>query len=263
MSMKECGCHCGIVSVKSICNSSQKVSRSCREYRCRLDWRAFPAPACKPKNYTCKKRQRHGLMQLCVSPHTYAKHNFTTGAVSPLWLLNSIFIFVLFNCLNANTAGLSAIRGERKGHRQTALGGLWMDKTRKPCQPAARTANPLSHRLKQDSRAVKPLHTLRHTKQQQKMQLRLTVCAEGESRPHVCVWCCHVDPHRGSIIHNIWLRHTWLWNTEKNPPTCLLSLIRLISCYYIIELNYFLHFFSFGVLIITTIRKQLGHWTPG
>ena len=32
-----------------------------------------------------------------------------------------------------------------------------------PCQPAARTPKPLSHCLKQDSRAVKPLHTLTHT----------------------------------------------------------------------------------------------------
>ena len=49
------------------------------------------------------------------------------------------------------------------------------------CQPAARTPKPLSHRLKQDSRAVKPLHTLRHTTPKKKNAVEAQMCAEGKA----------------------------------------------------------------------------------
>lgn len=59
-----------------------------------------------------------------------------------------------------------------------------------PCQPAARTRKPLSHRLKQDSRAVKPLDSQAHNPK---------IAVEAQ----VCVWGCHVnhrgDPHLKSL----------------------------------------------------------------
>lgn len=63
-----------------------------------------------------------------------------------------------------------------------------------PCQPAARTPKPLSQCLEQDSRAVKPLHTLRHTTQ--KMQSRLKSLLRGK-RPHVCFLGLSCKPLRG------------------------------------------------------------------
>lgn len=51
------------------------------------------------------------------------------------------------------------------------------------CQPAARKPKPLSHRLEQDSRAVKSLHTRTHNPQ---IAAEAQIRAEGESRPRVC-----------------------------------------------------------------------------
>lgn len=115
-----------------------------------------------------------------------------------------------------------------------------------PCQPVARTPKPLSQCLEQDSRAVKPLHTLRHTTQ--KMQSRLKSLLRGK-RPHVCFLGLSCKPLRGDPQIIRWdCRRccvrlvTWekyRKTNRKTCPQCLIHLIGLISSCYIIQLSYF------------------------
>lgn len=80
------------------------------------------------------------------------------------------------------------------------------------CQPAARTPKPLSHRLKQGSRAVK--HTPADNPKQ--LQMRLTSLLRGKQ---TCVWGSHVDLseefHQQSDVA-LHMRNTRYYQIELN-----------------------------------------------